>query len=202
MEVPHELGAGGIVTKRSKTRTRALAPVGPQRVESGGTGILLVDPGMNLLYANDQAIQILNYPAKNRSEKTVRAALRSILPSQGAPPQTSVVTEFISGKRRYYCRALRVSSRSGSSNREDAALLLERAPAASFEIEKVCEKYALTKRERETLTCLVHGLSSREIAARMEISQNTVKAFLRLVMIKMGVSSRSAIMGKLIESGR
>jgi len=34
----------------------------------------------------------------------------------------------------------------------------------------------------------------------MSISTNTVKAFLRLIMIKMGVSTRSGILGKAITS--
>ena len=45
---------------------------------------------------------------------------------------------------------------------------------------------------------LVEGLASKEIAARMQISPNTVKVFLRLAMMKMGVSSRSGIMSKFI----
>jgi len=44
---------------------------------------------------------------------------------------------------------------------------------------------------------LLQGLTSKEIAARMNISPNTVKAFLRLVMVKMKVSTRSGIAGKI-----
>jgi Bacterial regulatory proteins, luxR family len=46
---------------------------------------------------------------------------------------------------------------------------------------------------------LLSGLSSKEIADRMKISPNTVKATLRVVMIKMGVSTRSGIVGKIIQ---
>jgi DNA-binding CsgD family transcriptional regulator len=45
---------------------------------------------------------------------------------------------------------------------------------------------------------LLQGLTSKEIAQRMGISPNTVKAFLRLVMVKMGVSTRSGIVGKIV----
>ena len=44
---------------------------------------------------------------------------------------------------------------------------------------------------------LLQGLTSKEIAVRMGISPNTVKAFLRLVMVKMGVSTRSGIVGRI-----
>ena len=48
------------------------------------------------------------------------------------------------------------------------------------------------------MTYLLQGLSSKEIANRMNVSPNTVKAFLRLIMIKTGVSSRSAVVGKIM----
>jgi len=49
---------------------------------------------------------------------------------------------------------------------------------------------------------LLQGLTSKEIANRMGISPNTVKAFLRLVMVKMKVSTRSGIAGKIAGSSR
>jgi hypothetical protein len=48
---------------------------------------------------------------------------------------------------------------------------------------------------------LLQGLTSKEIANRMNISVNTVKAFLRLIMVKMNVSTRSGIAGKVARSG-
>jgi DNA-binding CsgD family transcriptional regulator len=44
----------------------------------------------------------------------------------------------------------------------------------------------------------IRSLSSKEIANRMNISSNTVKVFLRLIMIKTGVCSRSAIVEKVM----
>jgi DNA-binding CsgD family transcriptional regulator len=63
-------------------------------------------------------------------------------------------------------------------------------------------EYHLTEREQEALEGIVLGLTSKEVAARMGgISPNTVKAFLRLIMIKMGVTSRAAIVAKLLGCG-
>ena len=56
----------------------------------------------------------------------------------------------------------------------------------------------LTPGEREFLEQLANGYAYKEIAERMKISPNTVKAFLRLVMVKMGVSTRSGIIGKIV----
>ena len=44
------------------------------------------------------------------------------------------------------------------------------------------------------------AITSKQIAERMKISPNTVKAFLRIVMVKMDVSTRSGIVGKIIGS--
>jgi DNA-binding CsgD family transcriptional regulator len=69
-------------------------------------------------------------------------------------------------------------------------------------LQAASERFHLTDREEEVLQFLLEGLTSKEIADRMAISPNTVKAFLRLIMIKMGVSTRSGIVGKAMTSGR
>jgi len=43
------------------------------------------------------------------------------------------------------------------------------------------------------------GLTSKEIAQRMQVSPNTVKVFLRSIMNKMSVCTRSGILGKLMQ---
>ena len=65
-------------------------------------------------------------------------------------------------------------------------------------ISQVSQQFHLTQREGEALAYLLQGLSSKEIASRMNVSTNTVKTFLRLTMIKIGVSSRTAMIGKII----
>jgi DNA-binding CsgD family transcriptional regulator len=65
-------------------------------------------------------------------------------------------------------------------------------------LSQMSEQFALTEREKETVELLLQGLTSKEIAIRMNISPNTVKAFLRLVMVKMGVSTRSGIVGRVV----
>jgi DNA-binding CsgD family transcriptional regulator len=60
------------------------------------------------------------------------------------------------------------------------------------------ERYEFTPREREVVWCLMEGLTSKQIATQMGISINTVKAFLRIVMVRMEVTTRSAIVGKLV----
>jgi DNA-binding CsgD family transcriptional regulator len=56
----------------------------------------------------------------------------------------------------------------------------------------------LTPRERETVNLLAGGLTNKEISARMGVSVNTVKAFIRSVMLKLGVTTRPGIVGRLL----
>jgi DNA-binding CsgD family transcriptional regulator len=79
-----------------------------------------------------------------------------------------------------------------------AALLLERCSSSTMALAQIGQDFELTRREKETVELLIQGLTSKEIATRMQISPNTVKAFLRIVMVKMGVSTRSGILGKVI----
>ena len=60
----------------------------------------------------------------------------------------------------------------------------------------------LTERELEILRQIAGGASTKDIARQLFISPNTVKAFLRLVMVKMKVSTRSGIAGKIAGSSR
>lgn len=50
----------------------------------------------------------------------------------------------------------------------------------------------LTSREREVLEQMAAGLSNRQIAAALDISEHTVKFHVSAVLGKLGVSSRSA----------
>ena len=52
----------------------------------------------------------------------------------------------------------------------------------------------LSKRELEVVQCLVQGLTNREIADKMGLSQHTIKNYLFRVFDKLGVSSRTELL--------
>lgn len=99
----------------------------------------------------------------------------------------------------YLCRAYVVEPARG--NRSGYVVLHLRKQSSLFPkdaISTIAEEYDLTDREKEALLGIALGLSSKEMAERMNISPNTVRAFVRLIMIKMGVSRRGAIITKLL----
>lgn len=50
----------------------------------------------------------------------------------------------------------------------------------------------LTKREREVHDCLAKGLTNREIAAALSISENTAKTHVSHILAKLGLATRRA----------
>lgn len=58
---------------------------------------------------------------------------------------------------------------------------------------QVNEDTVLTEREKEVLVCLVEGLSNKEIAARLFISDKTVKIHVSKIFKKLDVKSRSQV---------
>jgi len=59
----------------------------------------------------------------------------------------------------------------------------------------------LTDREREVLEAVARGERSKEIAARLHITERTVKAHLTSIYNKLGVDSRAAAVAEAIQRG-
>jgi DNA-binding CsgD family transcriptional regulator len=174
-------------------------------VETGVSpeGFLLLDPSMNPIFVNHAAAEILLYPLKVGTQrildKSLSSKIRDKLLSEKSSALPALVPKILSGRRLYHCRAIRVNGPAERACRSSVAVLLERGSAASISLAKVSVKFSLTTREQEVLQCLSEGgLTTKEIGARMGISPNTVKGFLRTIMLKMGVSTRSGILGKVI----
>jgi DNA-binding CsgD family transcriptional regulator len=157
---------------------------------------------MNPIVVNRAALEVLGYPQKPdstvRADELVLRKIRSVLLARAGSGESLFVGEFRSGKRLYSCRAFRVDAHAKGHEPPAIALLIERGASDSFSAVRASEKYHLTSREQQVLLHLCDGLTSKQIAERMTISTNTVKAFLRLMMIKMDVSTRAGIVGKAV----
>jgi DNA-binding CsgD family transcriptional regulator len=175
-----------------------------QAEQDSETGLLLLDSGDRPVYANPEAIRILVYPREPDKVQSLASRLadltRSIVVDDRVPTRLPCARELISGKRHYLCRIFDLATGSKGSRMPAAVVLIERAHQVPFLVSSIAEHFKLTPREKETVGLLLGGLTSKEIAQRMQISPNTVKAFLRLVMIKMGVSNRPAILGKIFQA--
>jgi DNA-binding CsgD family transcriptional regulator len=139
--------------------------------------------------SNGRADHALGLPAE------ILAALRKLAPA-GA---SAVRASFRKGNSRYSCRAYFVEPRDSVLKQPVMALFLQKDISIDDAVSRVAAEYALTEREQEAVRGISMGLSSKELAARMKISPNTVKAFLRMIMIKMGVTTRAGIVAKILD---
>jgi DNA-binding CsgD family transcriptional regulator len=172
-------------------------------LDSSTDGFLLLDSSMSPIFINPAATQILTYPedGKNPNGLAEHVARKvSTLLLSTTPGAPAIVSRFQSGKRLYRCRSFYVNAFSGGNTHPSLAVLFERPRAGAISMAQLSERFNLTLREQEVAQYILQGLTSKEIAAQMKISTNTVKAFLRLIMIKMGVSTRSGIAGKVFTS--
>jgi DNA-binding CsgD family transcriptional regulator len=165
-------------------------------------GFLLFDSGWHLVFFNRFAAEILTYPHKPETHKNLNAFLadkiHTTLFSVQASCVPALVAKFQSGRRRYQCRAYRVGTPVNGNGQASVAVILERFSEGSLSIAQVSERFHLTIREQEVLKHLVVGHTTKEIATALEISPHTVKTFLRMIMVRMGVSTRSGIVGKAL----
>jgi two-component system, NarL family, nitrate/nitrite response regulator NarL len=61
---------------------------------------------------------------------------------------------------------------------------------------------ALTKREIDLVECVSKGMTNREIAAKLQLSEHTVRNYLFRVFRKFGVSNRAELVSSALQPGR
>ena len=165
-------------------------------------GVLLLNAQLRPVYHNAEATRILGYPDKVRHAPSLNDVL-AIAPkiAELADPGLPQEIKFKSGRRQYVCRSFVLDAKRGADRRLQPrfVVMIERETSPLVDLERWGDEFQLTNRERQAVGLLVKGLTSKQIAARMSISPNTVKSFLKLVMIKVGATNRTGIVAKLFE---
>jgi DNA-binding CsgD family transcriptional regulator len=168
-------------------------------------GLIVVDASARVVGSNAEVLQILAFPEHPRNIRNLDVwlakKLRSSLVEKQSP--SGLAGKVQSARRTYLCRSFPLGLPENHDNGLAhsaglAIVMIERKSNESVTIAEISERFGLTAREQETVQFLREGFTSKEIAQRMNISPNTVKAFIRLVMVKMGVSTRSGIVGKIV----
>jgi DNA-binding CsgD family transcriptional regulator len=169
----------------------------PTDNEADAPGFIVVDGTGEPLYLNSAAQDILCY-ANSLPEPDLRRVIRQRVHSDLNPQHGAGEKLFLSSVRRHYvCSVFPLEPFSRRMQNKLTGIVLTRSSRVAENVRRTCEQYKLTPREREAVLLLSQGLTSKEIARRMDISAHTVKAFLRLIMLKLGVSTRSGIVGKI-----
>ncbi|MBV8816914.1 MAG: helix-turn-helix transcriptional regulator [Acidobacteriaceae bacterium] len=109
------------------------------------------------------------------------------------------------GQSKYLCRAYLLESSMEPQRQSSPAplyVLHIQSEGTEDPVQMVASEYNLTERELEALRGIAQGATSKDIAKRMKISPNTVRSYLRLIMIKMNVSTRAGVVAKILERTR
>jgi DNA-binding CsgD family transcriptional regulator len=179
-----------------KTKTAKLAPAESE------VGLVLFDQSLRPIAFDRGAAGILRYPDPPNG---ARAELADYIPREiwdlvGRPKstvQSGPGTRIHAGESEYLCRAHLVEFSSESCS--IVALHMEKVWSANEVVQEIGSKFQFTNREREVLARTSKGFSSNEIAAQLHISPNTVRSFVRLIMTKMGVATRSEIVAAVLQ---
>jgi predicted ATPase/DNA-binding CsgD family transcriptional regulator len=118
-------------------------------------------------------------------------------------PHTRAIREgwLPAAQRRLGSRALRLSDEGGRLSDEDAVeyVITDRDELANGSTRS--DGIALTKREHEVVRLVVAGLTNREIAGRLGISERTVDGHVEHIRDKLGVRSRAQIAAWAVAAG-
>lgn len=129
--------------------------------------------------------------------KQIRSCLKHLVRNPDAPPAPFLQTTFTSGKRHYGLRAFLLNHQPGQRS-PHVAVLLERINPSRLDCSKAQRLFGLSRREGEVIHHLELGLTDKEIASALGIGSETVRAHLKNIRVKLSVSTRTAILNKLL----
>lgn len=168
--------------------------------EPTDVGLVLMDLSMRPIAIDQGAAAIFNYrPRSGAPANWIPQELLSSIRGRSPSDLASVNTRCRIGASDYFCRSYIMESPDGFLAQPIMALHFEKDLSTADAIDDIAARYHLTRREQEVLVGISSGgLTNKELAVRMNISPNTVKLFLRLAMIKMGVTTRAGLVAKIL----
>lgn len=182
---------------------RTLAANGSEDAGSRAhTGLILLDKSLRVI-ARDRGADAI-FGTQNGAESTqcgspIPAEILDLLRTHHNGSGAPLTAHLHVGGCDYIIRAYFIEPEPDTTDGLLMAVSLERDAFALTAIGEIVAPYNLTQREQEAFTGILLGLSTKELATRMNISPNTVKAFLRLIMIKMGVTTRAGIVARILQ---
>jgi DNA-binding CsgD family transcriptional regulator len=168
-------------------------------------GFIVADTSLKPLFANSEAIAILTYPGPppqsifDMFHKKLRPGFSNGSSSRTKQNGANPIFAFQSGRRTYFCRTLLLNGDSKGSTGSARLLMLERKMSGTPALFQLSRQFQLTQREHQAVSLLLQGLSNKEMAKKMGISEHTVKVYLRMATVRMGVSGRAAIVTKIVD---
>jgi DNA-binding CsgD family transcriptional regulator len=107
---------------------------------------------------------------------------------------------FQSWRRRYTVRGILLSEQTRISKRKGKSYLfiIERFKPENLNLTEVFRHWNLNHREQEIVRLILRDFGNKEIAKHLGISINTVKAYMKLLLRKVGVHTRAGVISTLL----
>ncbi len=183
-----------IALRRAQAATFTLRRSEPQR--QVGAAVLLLSPALDVRAQTPQTrdyLASLLPPAEDRAPIPAIAynAAAQLLANEAGvderPPSTRV---HLSGGQWLTLRAARIGD-TGDTARDIAVTIAETTPADRLPV--FAAAFGLSRRETQVLEHLGTGRDTRDLAATLFVSENTVHDHLKSIFIKTGTRSRAAL---------
>jgi DNA-binding CsgD family transcriptional regulator len=194
--------------KPQPQRTPAIraSDVAQEAAEPPASGVVVFDLSLRPIASDDGALHILtrNGGGSKSGPKPLPEVPPEILESIRAnrlADNPRPVKSIRVGQRTFRYRTYLAQSENPALHPSVVVLHFDCHEFGNDAIRDLALEHHLTPREQEALRGIALGLTTKELADKMNISPNTVKSFVRLIMVKLGVATRTAIMVKLLERG-
>jgi DNA-binding CsgD family transcriptional regulator len=188
----------------------AVQLIASQRAQSG---LLVFTPLMELMHINDEAMVLAAQLTKTRTGH----AASGILPHEIVKFCEEIVARLSTrgdakewehfelrrmvGLPTYPLLLRGFGLPDNSPLQARIMILMERISLrGNFRIEPTISRYNLTKREEQVLHQLAKGLTNKEIANDLEITENTVKEHIKRLMQKMNVTTRTGLLSRILQA--
>lgn len=170
---------------------RRMAVSSPAGSASLGTGVVLVDHRCHIVGATGGARGWLDEmgPRRHDGLPLLLAGLAHLVFERGVPATSTVTTRT--------GRAGVVEAAPLEGAGEPQVVVVISAAPARHQLERLAAASGLTAREREIVSHVLTGMSTKAIADRLTISPHTVQAHLTSVFTKTGLRSRRALTSRL-----
>jgi DNA-binding CsgD family transcriptional regulator len=170
-----------------------------ERSAPESVAVFLLNSSGEVIAANEHTSGIAACPVPPKLLRSIKdvcaATIRRFVACNQSSAGCAWSTEFSLGDLMYRGRAFPLPPDLFPAH---TVFLLERVPTRREVLSRLCAEFRLTRRELETVELLARGLTNKEIAVTMGLSCNTVKTFLRSVMLKLRISTRAGVIGALV----
>jgi DNA-binding CsgD family transcriptional regulator len=156
-----------------------------------------VDPSKE----TDISLEILSFCSKWKEKLDKRL---DRLEEAGEDGKGAGFIDIISSKlRRYSVRAMLLSGQTSAVRQMNSQYLfiLERFSPESLNLSLIFRQLNLNQREKDIVLLLLEDRSNKEIANLLGLSINTIKGYMKLLMRKLGVTSRAGIVAVFLGRG-